>query len=334
MTVRGWGRAIPHRASDPRRASVPAGRLVVCLGAILLVAACGRPGASPEDADSSPGGHAASGTVARSAASASAATPTPPSRGPTPTPAPPECDPATPAPTGPSLVGDTRNTWAFAPLSDPGRVVVEGNVPSQRAWSTSKVLVVAAFLATVADGDPARLTAQQARWIDRALTESDMASLLALRGGIPGGSGAPMNAILRSVGDTQTRAPNTREGTMPWTVRNQVRFMAALAAGRVVNAQVSRYILTRMHPVSSQSWGLGTVGATAVKGGWLRPDTETRQMGVLDGYAVSLLTAGVGPAVWQSDGDAAHVRQLNRLAALLKERLEADRGGAAASPCP
>ena len=68
-----------------------------------------------------------------------------------------------------------------------------------------------------------------------------------------------------------------------------------------------------------------TIGARAFKGGWLRDDTVTRQMGVVDGYAVALVTDGVGPAVVQTDGDAAHVRQLNRLARQLEERLDAER---------
>ena len=42
-----------------------------------------------------------------------------------------------------------------------------------------------------------------------------------------------------------------------------------------------------MHPIEAHSWGLGTIGATAWKGGWLRADTVTRQMGIVDGYAVA-----------------------------------------------
>ena len=46
-------------------------------------------------------------------------------------------------------------------------------------------------------------------------------------------------------------------------------------------------------------------------------------MGLLDGYAVAVITDAVGPAVLQSDGDAAHVEQLDRLATMLGERLDA-----------
>ena len=223
----------------------------------------------------------------------------------------------------PSLVGDTANAWAFAPVEDPGRVTVEGEVPRQRAWSTSKVLVAAAYLEDVVGGDPTRLGPEQRRWVARALGESDMDSLLALRAAIGGDRGAKMTAVLRSVGDEVTVAPSTKEGTMEWTVGEQVRFMAALARGEVVSPAASAYLLEAMQPVESQRWGLARVGASAVKGGWLTPSTETRQMGLLNGYAVAVITDAVGPAVLQSDGDAAHVEQLDRLATMLGERLDA-----------
>ena len=238
-----------------------------------------------------------------------------------PTPEPTSAAPATLA--GPSLVGDTRNAWAFAPLDHPERITVEGEVPRQRAWSTSKVLVVAAFLEDAADGDPARLDPQQRHWVARALGESDMDSLVALRSLISGDRGAVMTSILRSIGDEVTVAPATKEGTMDWSVGEQVRFMAALARGEVVSPATSAYLLEAMQPVPSQRWGLASVGATAAKGGWLTPKTETRQMGLLNGYAVALITDAVGPALLQSDGDEAHIEQLDRLAAMLAERLDA-----------
>ena len=52
-----------------------------------------------------------------------------------------------------------------------------------------------------------------------------------------------------------------------------------------------------------------------------RADTVTRQMGIVDGYAAAIITDAVGPAIRQSDGDSAHVRQMNRLARLLEQRL-------------
>ena len=226
-----------------------------------------------------------------------------------------------PRPVG--LVGDTRNALAFAPLSNPSAVTIEGSVPSYRAWSTSKVLVVAAFLDTVVDGDPSRLTSTQRTQITRALTESHMDSTIALRDQIPGSPGAAITAVLRSVGDTTTVAPDRSQGSMQWTIRQQVKFMAALHGGRVVSKAASVHILGVMRPIPQHRWGLGTIGGGPFKGGWLRGDTETRQMGIVDGYAVAIITAGVGPAVVQTDGDAAHVQQMNYLAGVLKKRLAA-----------
>lgn len=134
-----------------------------------------------------------------------------------------------------------------------------------------------------------------------------------------------MTSVLRSIGDEVTVAPDSYQGLMRWSVRQQVRFMAALANGKVVSKAASAYLLATMHPVKAQAWGLGTVGATAYKGGWLRSDAATRQMGILDGYAVAIITDGVGPAVRQTDGDSAHVQQMNKLAELLSQRLAHER---------
>jgi hypothetical protein len=224
----------------------------------------------------------------------------------------------------PSLVGDTSNAWAFARLDQPAPIVVEGEVPSQRAWSTSKVLVIAAFLAEAVDGDPDRATATQRRQMERALTESDMDSLVAIANAIPGGKSAGMTKVLRSIGDSRTTVPSRLEGTMTWSVEEQVRFLIALNDGRVVSRKASQYLVANMRPIESQSWGLGSIDATAYKGGWLRANTETRQMGIVDGYAVAIITRGVGPAEVQSDGDSAHVQQLNLLAGQLRQRLAAE----------
>ena len=218
-------------------------------------------------------------------------------------------------------MGDTRNALAFAPLSSPANVTIEGSVSSYKAWSTSKVLVVAAFLDTVCAGDPDRATAQQKRWISAALTASDGDAVVALRSEIPGSPGAAINSVLRSIGDVRTVAPDTSQGGMQWTIREQVRFMAALANGQVVSKASSSYLLSSMRPIGAHRWGLGTIGAGAFKGGWLRSDTVTRQMGIYDGYAVAIITDAVGPAVVQTDGDSAHVQQMNRLATVLKARL-------------
>ncbi len=226
-----------------------------------------------------------------------------------------------------SLKGDTNDAFAFAPLSNPGDVTVEGSVSSYKAWSTSKVLVVAAFLDTACEGDPDNATAQQKRWVTAALTASDMDAVLALRDAIPGSPGKAITNVLRSIGDSRTVAPDASQGGMQWTIREQVRFMAALSSGRVVSKAASAYILSSMRPIAAHRWGLGTIGAGPFKGGWLRSDTVTRQMGIVDGYAVAIITDHVGPAVLQSDGDSAHVEQMNYLAKVLKRRLALESGG-------
>lgn len=225
-----------------------------------------------------------------------------------------------------SLKGDTNDAFAFAPLSNPGNVTVEGSVSSYKAWSTSKVLVVAAFLDTACDGDPAKASAQQKRWVTAALTASDMNAVIALREDIPGSPGAAITKVLRSIGDTRTVAPDASQGGMQWTIREQVRFMAALSSGRVVSKAASAYILSSMRPIAAHRWGLGTIGAGPFKGGWLRSDTVTRQMGIVDGYAVAIITDAVGPAVRQTDGDSAHVEQMNYLAKVLDRRLALESG--------
>ena len=221
-----------------------------------------------------------------------------------------------------SLEGDTRSAIYWAPLSDPSAVRSEGSVPSWRAWSTSKVLVVAAYLDTVVDGDPSRIPATERGWIAAALTRSDGDAVVDVRSRIPGSPGAAITAVLRSIGDTTTTAADTAQGTMSWSPREQVRFMAALAAGRVVSPAASSFLLDQMQPISEHRWGLGRIGASSFKGGWLSSRTETRQMGIVGGYAVAVITVGVGPAVLQTDGDYAHVHQMDRMAALLARRLE------------
>jgi hypothetical protein len=198
-------------------------------------------------------------------------------------------------------------------------------VSKSPAWSTSKVLVVAALLDTVAQGDPDRLSARNLRLIRAALTESDADAVVALREQIPGRPGRAMTRVLRRIGDTTTVAPDSYQGEMSWSVREQVRFLAAMSDGKVVSPAASTYLLSAMHPVRAHSWGLGTIGASAFKGGWLRADTVTRQLGIVHGYAVAIITDGVGPAVRQSDGDFAHVRQMNRLARMLEQRLSYER---------
>lgn len=193
-------------------------------------------------------------------------------------------------------------------------------MPRSRAWSTSKVLVIAAYLDKVVAGDPTAIPDEERGWIRAALTMSDGPSITALRDELDD-PGEAMTDVLRDIGDTTTTAPDSYEGTMQWTIRDQVRFMAALGTGRVVSPEASRFLLGQMRPIASQQWGLASIGANAFKPGWVGAGTETRQMGIVGDYAVAIITAGEGPVTLQSDGDYAHQWQLDRLARLLAQRI-------------
>ena len=219
-----------------------------------------------------------------------------------------------------TLRGNKRNAIAWAPLSDPDDVTVEGSVPSSRAWSTSKVLVIAAYLDTVVDGDPAKVPEDARTAIRAALARSDEPSIITIHRRIPNPSSA-MTRVLRSIGDTTTTVPGAYEGAMQWSVREQVRFMAALANGRVVSPRASAFVLREMKPIESQRWGLGTIGARAFKPGWMTAQDESRQMGIVGDFAVAIITAGDGPAARRVEDDYAHAMQLNRLAQLLAKRI-------------
>jgi hypothetical protein len=212
------------------------------------------------------------------------------------------------------LRGDTRNAIAWAPLADPDDIVVEGSVPSSRAWSTSKVLVIAAYLDVVVDGDPDKIPADVGAMIRAALTRSDDSAIIEIRRRVPDVPRV-MSSVLRAIGDTRTKVPEGAEGTMQWGVREQVRFMAAVGNGRVVSPEASAFLLREMQPIASQRWGLGIIGARAFKPGWMDAHSESRQMGIVGDFAVAIITTH-GP------GGNAHTAQLNRLALLLAPRIE------------
>jgi hypothetical protein len=309
----------------------------VVAGLVIMIAGCGQiPSTAPEPIGSAGPTGGDAGTVTPSpsrsietATSTPRVSPTPrisPTHRVSPTsrvsPAAPSC-PAS-MPDRLSLKGVQGRSFAFAPLDDPDDVTVEGRVSGSQAWSTSKVLVVAAFLATTADGDPSEVSETNRRLIMAALQRSDGDAVRALRQQIPGSPGRAMTSVLRSIGDDETVAPDSYEGTMRWSAREQVRFVAALDAGDVVSAATSRYLLETMNPIKAHRWGLGTVGASTFKGGWLRQGRVTRQLGLLDSSAVAIIT-DQGPVIRQTDGDSAHVRAMDDLAELLAARLAWER---------
>jgi hypothetical protein len=128
-----------------------------------------------------------------------------------------------------------------------------------------------------------------------------------------------MTRVLRSIGDTTTKVPDSFEGTMQWGLEEQVKFMAAMGNGKLVSSRASLFLLRQMQPIASQRRGLGIIGARAFKPGWKNEQTESRQMGIVGDFAVGLITAGDEP---NTPSDATHASQLDRLALLLAKRIE------------
>lgn len=183
-----------------------------------------------------------------------------------------------------------------------------GSLQSGSAWSTSKVPIALRVLADA--GGPSGLSSTQATEMRSALTLSDNEAAAALfadlergHGGLTGASAA-VGEVLREGGDagtqisTQGRSEFSTYGQTEWSLANQQRFTSSLAAGCVVGAESSDYVLGLMGEVSSDTWGLGSAGLPARwKGGW-GPGVDgrylVRQMGILyvgDREAVVTLAA-------------------------------------------
>ena len=168
---------------------------------------------------------------------------------------------------------------------------VYGDAKTMKAWSTSKVLVVAAYLKIKGSaGD-------QEENITKALRDSDNDAIIAVYNAGGGDATMPktMTEILRSNGDKTTKIATekngavTKEGQTIWSLENQVKFMSAMSEGKVVDKKSSEYILSKMKPI--QKWGLGAISDNAYKPGW--GGTDTRQMGLVTGadgktYAVAI----------------------------------------------
>lgn len=175
-----------------------------------------------------------------------------------------------------------------------GKPTVYGKAQTMKAWSTSKVLVTAAYLSLK------RTAGDQDGNITTALRDSNNEAIIAVYNAGGGDATMPdaMTKILRSIGDKDTNIATqmgegsaTKEGQTMWSMANQVNFMSALSKGTVVDKDSSKYIISKMKP--SQKWGLGTIGASAYKPGWGPSGSETRQMGIVKGsngkdYAVAI----------------------------------------------
>jgi hypothetical protein len=183
-----------------------------------------------------------------------------------------------------------------------------GSLASGPAWSTIKVPIALAVLRDA--GGPSSLSASQSTAIHAALTLSDNEAAEALftelaheHGGISGAASA-VGAVLRDAGDSTTVVSTQgRDGFSPygqteWSLSLQHLFMSRLAAGCAVDRASRDYVLALMGEVSSDLWGLGSIGLAAQwKGGW-GPGVDgrylVRQMGLVqvdDGEAIVTLAA-------------------------------------------
>lgn len=218
--------------------------------------------------------------------------------------------------------------------------VTAGALSTGSAWSTIKVPIALAVLHDV--GGPQGLSATQRQQVESALTASDNAAAAALfeylaerHGGVAGAATAVADR-LRAAGDagtvvsTQGRDGFSPYGQTDWSLAAQERFMAGLVGGCVADADSTEYVLEVMGRVTSDTWGLGSIGVPARwKGGW-GPGTDgrylVRQMGVIDLDGKQLI---VSIAARADDGQYATGQAI---ATQLAQRVLAEAKPLAASP--
>jgi len=154
-------------------------------------------------------------------------------------------------------------------------------------------------------------------------------NLKSRHGGTTAGAAGAMQRLLRRAGDSQTvvstvgRAGFSPYGQTLWAPANQVRFVASLARGCLINTASTEYLLGLMKSVvAGQRWGIGTLGRYPFKGGW-GPDRSggylVRQIGLIRPQAGGGLVA-VSVAVRPRNGSfASGSSQLSTLAAWARQ---------------
>jgi len=198
------------------------------------------------------------------------------------------------------------------PVGVAGPRMTGGNLTSGSAWSTIKVPIAQRVIADA--GGPSELTAEQSTQIQAALTLSDNEAAAALfdglsktHGGVTQGSEA-VGEMLGEAGDSTTiistegRDGFSSYGQTDWSLFEQNKYMSALAGGCLADQPTTDYLLDQMSKVTSDTWGLGSVGLPAEwKGGW-GPGTDgkylVRQMGVVeleDGERLVITLAATAP---------------------------------------
>ena len=167
-----------------------------------------------------------------------------------------------------------------------------GGLTSAPAWSTIKVAI--ALRVVERAGGVGALGRSQRSQIDSAITRSDndAAARLFASLGSTKQAAVEVQDVLRQAGDDETRVSSQGRGSFSpygqtdWALARQHRFVAALAGGCLGDEEAAEYLLALMGRVTSDTWGLGSVGAPAKwKGGWgPGPDGRylVRQMGVME----------------------------------------------------
>lgn len=196
-------------------------------------------------------------------------------------------------------VGGTIGTPGAAPL-------VAGSLQSGSAWSTIKV-PIALEVIDEAGGTSGLSSAQQSE-ITAALTASDNEAAadlfddLVAQNGSVGSASSAVTQTLRDAGDAETvvstegRDGFSSYGQTDWSLGAQWQFMSGLLNGCVGSSDAQSLVLDQMRSVTSDTWGLGSVGVPALwKGGW-GPGVDgrylARQMGAVEiggqQYAITL----------------------------------------------
>jgi hypothetical protein len=186
----------------------------------------------------------------------------------------------------PGAAGATVGAPGLTPAAPLGRL------RSGSAWSTIKVPIALRVLEE--RGGPSGLTPSERGAIERALVASDNSAAAELFGslGDTATAAAAVDEVLREANDVSTHVSTVGRGSFSpygqtdWALKNQHRFMAALAGGCIGEPRSRRYLLELMGRVTSDSWGLGSVGLPSRwKSGW-GPGTDgdylVRQMGVVE----------------------------------------------------
>lgn len=204
-------------------------------------------------------------------------------------------------------LGDQLGAEVGGTIGPPGALpLTAGSLQSGPAWSTIKVPIALEVIDEA--GGAAGLSSSQRSEITAALTASDNEAAAALfddlisRNGSVAAASDAVTGVLRDAGDPETvvstegRDGFSSYGQTEWSLSAQHQFMSSLLGGCLSTSDARSLVLDQMRSVTSDTWGIGSVGLPALwKGGWgpgLDGRYLARQMGAaeIDGkeYAITL----------------------------------------------